>query len=151
MVDKSNEDANSLFSETAELTIIGNVYENPELLDVAVERRAKPEYSGWKLSNIANQRILETENCMYDKIERAVASHVEFLESEYKKAIEHFNVPINEVPNRVKIVRKDYQSEALHIDNVPVLVTYKPEVSGDNPFEYKASFKCRRLYKEAGE
>lgn len=33
VVDKANEDANLLFSETAELTIVGNVYENPELME----------------------------------------------------------------------------------------------------------------------
>ncbi|MCY8493716.1 hypothetical protein [Bacillus inaquosorum] len=110
------------------------------------------EYKRWNLTIPVNQRIIEPENCLPDKIESAVTSLVEFLESEYKKAFEHFNVPINEVPNRAKIVRKVVdRSEELHIDDIPVFVAYEPKVTSANLFEHSVVFECRRLYKEAGE
>ncbi|MCY8191488.1 hypothetical protein MOC62_07700 [Bacillus spizizenii] len=109
------------------------------------------EYKHWNLTNPVNQRIIEPENCLPDKIESAVTSHVEFLEIEYKKAFEHFNVPINEVPNRAKIVRKVDRSEELHIDDIPVFVSYEPKVTSDNLFEHSVVFEYKRLYEEAGE
>lgn len=109
------------------------------------------EYKCWKLTNPVNQRIIEPENCLNDKIESAVTSHVEFLESEYKKALEYFNVPISDIPKRTEIVREVDRSEVLYIDDVSVFVAYEPKVSIDNSFEHKVSFEYRRLYEEAGE
>ncbi|QUG79104.1 YopX family protein [Bacillus subtilis] len=153
VVDESNEVSNFLFSETAELEIIGNVYEDPEFLEagIMVDRYVTSEYKRWNLINPVNQRIVEPKNSLTDKIESAVTSHVEFLESEYKKAFEHFNVPINEVPNRAKIVRKVDRSEELHIDDIPVFVAYEPKVASDNLFEHSVVFEYKRLYEEAGE
>ncbi|MGI1816276.1 YopX family protein [Bacillus subtilis] len=134
------------------IEVIGDVYRNPELLELSVEHRTKPEYNGWKLSNVVDQRILETENCLTNKIESAVTSHVEFLESEYKKAFEHFNVPINEVPSRAKVVRNVVdRSEELHIDDIPVFVAYEPKVTSDNLFEHSVVFEFKRLYEEVSE
>lgn len=117
-----------------------------------VNRYVTSEYKRWKLTNPVNQRIIEPENYLPDKIESAVTYHVEFLESEYKKAFEHFNLPINEVPSRAKIVRNVVdRSEELHIDDIPVFVVYEPKVTSDNLFEHSVVFEYKRLYEEAGE
>lgn len=114
-------------------------------------RYVTSEYKRWKLTNPTNQRIIEPKNSLNDKIERSVTSHVEFLEGEYKKAFEHFNVPISDIPKRTEIVREVDRSEVLYIDDVPVFVAYEPKVSSDNSFEHNVVFEYKRLYEEADE